>query len=84
MSLTPAVLKPYEMPIEHSMPDPGTYTIVINERQRKRIAHALGESVLSFEEDEVDSDDCKMDMVLCDMFSDPELAPSPAVNGFVL
>jgi hypothetical protein len=82
MPITPATLKPYEMPIEHSMPDPGTYTIVINERQRKRVAAALGDAVLAA--DDPETDDCQMDMVLADMFSDPELAPSPCVNGFVL
>lgn len=71
-------------PIEHSLPDPHTYTIVINERMRQRIARALGESVLAFDEGDVDSDDCQMDMILADMFADTNLAVSPAVNGFVL
>lgn len=82
MSLTPAKLKPYEMPIEHSMPDPGTYTIVINERQRKRIAASLDAAVQAA--DDPETDDCQMDMVLADMFSDTDLAVSPGVNGFVL
>lgn len=68
-----------------------TYTIVINERQRKLIQLALNELIASREDytdDQVEEGDDEALESLADMF-DPNgsvgpLAPSPAVNGLTL
>lgn len=68
-----------------------TYTLVINERQRKLIQLALNELIASREDytdDQVEEGDDEALESLADMF-DPNgsagsLAPSPAVNGLTL
>lgn len=78
-------------PFELLLPDPNTYTIVINERQRKLIQLALDELIVNREDytdDQVEEGEDEVLEFLADMFN-PEgstgpLAISPAVNGFVL
>jgi len=79
------------MPIEHTMADPHTYTVLINERQRKMLHRAV--QVLIEEENgggdpQYDEDDYDVLVSLEDMLnatgSTGPLAPSPCVNSFVL
>ena len=74
------------MPIEHSLPDPHTFTIVINERQRKLLWRAM--RALQAATDDAPS--CELEMMdsledrLCMSGSTGPLAISPCVNSFVL
>lgn len=68
-----------------------TYTIVINERQRKLIQQALSDLIVNREDytdDQVEEGDDEALESLADMFdsngSVGPLAPSPAVNGLTL
>lgn len=78
-------------PFELLLPDPNTYTIVINERQRKLIQMALEALITSREgltDEQVETGDDEVLECLADLFnpsgSTGPLAISPAVNGFVL
>ena len=74
------------MPIEHSMPDPHTFTIVINERQRKLLWRAMR----ALQNATDDAPSCEFEMMesledmLCMSGSTGPLAISPCVNSFVL
>jgi len=77
------------MPIEHSMPDPHVFNVVINERQRGLLRRALNCMIMSLRETQwLDADEEEMSKSLSDMLN-PEgstgpLEPAPAVNSFVL
>lgn len=80
---------PYKPPIEHSLPDLDTYTIIINERQRALMMKAMNYMIMSLQNTQwLDADEEHMANSLRDMLnpagSTGPLAPSPAVNGFVL
>jgi hypothetical protein len=73
------------------LPDPNTYTVVINERMRRLIHTALGELIAKREDltnNQVIPGDDEVLESLVDLFdnngSTGPLEPSPAVNGFVL
>lgn len=74
------------LPVEHVMADPYTYTVVINERQRKLIHRALRLLLRDTE----DAPSCEIELTesLEDMLnpkgSTGPLAASPGINSFVL
>jgi hypothetical protein len=74
------------LPIEHVMPDPHTFTVVINERQRKLIHRAL--RLLLQDTDDAPSCEIELAESLEDMLnpkgSTGPLVASPAINSFVL
>lgn len=77
--------------IDPFLPDPSTYTLVINERMRKLLhmmSAELAGRINDGEDVPIDDADKEVVISMADML-DPEgsigpLAPSPAVNGFVL
>lgn len=75
-------------PIEHVLPDPHTFTIIINERQRKLLWRAM--RALLADPESNDAPSCEIELMesledmLCLSGSTGPLDPSPAVNSFVV